>query len=244
MHVANPSANSNGRTSKSLAAGHGKKLVRTSSAEHIALHIRSLIFEGELHPGMRVPQDAIAHELGVSRIPVREALIALEREGWVTIEMHRGAFINALDEQSIRDHYDLLGLIYGFAATRALARGNGDLPGQLSSIQQAFADTDDPSQLQQLSIDFYSSIVRAAASPRITVALRAMPALVPGNFFELVPGAVDVERRGLASIVRAMQKNDGERASAECVKMMRRLGNLVTQLFDERSLFGSAVIPA
>ena len=64
---------------------------------------------------MRVPQDAIAQDLGVSRIPVREALIVLEREGWVTNEMHRGAFINALDEPTVHDHYELFGLIYGFA---------------------------------------------------------------------------------------------------------------------------------
>jgi hypothetical protein len=65
-----------------------------------------------------------------------------------------------------------------------------------------------------------------------------MSALVPGNFFELVPGAVDVEKKGLAAMVRALQKNDGERASAECVKMMRRLGSQVTLVFEERSLFG------
>ena len=103
------------------------KLVRTPSGEHIASHIRRLIFEGELRPGTRVPQDTIASDLGVSRIPVREALIVLEREGWVTNEMHRGAFINALDEQSVHDHYELFGLIFGFAAKRALAARAADL---------------------------------------------------------------------------------------------------------------------
>src|SRR5271166_4941796 len=128
MYVAASSGNSKRRAIRPPVVDSGNKLVRTSSAEHIALHIRSLIFEGELLPGTRVPQDAIAEDLGVSRIPIREALIALEREGWVTIEMHRGAFINALDKQSIRDHYELLGLIYGFAAKRALARADEDLP--------------------------------------------------------------------------------------------------------------------
>ena len=93
--------------------------MRTPSGQYIASYIRRLIFEGELRAGMRVPQDAIASDLGVSRIPVREALIVLEREGWVTNEMHRGAFISALDEQAVHDHYELFGLIYGFAAKRA-----------------------------------------------------------------------------------------------------------------------------
>jgi DNA-binding GntR family transcriptional regulator len=240
MRVPTPSESSNGRAQGRTGGGRGAKIVRTPSGEHIALHIRSLIFEGELRPGMRVPQDAIAHDLGVSRIPVREALIVLEREGWVTNEMHRGAFINALDEQAVHDHYELFGLIYGFAAQRALTRGAADLPEQLADIQTRFAAATTPEELYQLSIDFHGSIVKAAASPRINVALRAMSALVPGNFFEVVPDAVEVEKRGLAAIVRAMKQGDGEKASAEYVKMMRRVGNKVAQLFRERSLFEPA----
>src|SRR5881227_2727330 len=101
------------------------RLARRSSGDEAALLIRRMIFEGELRPGERVPQDDVAAILGISRIPVREALIALEREGWVTIELHRGAFINALDDQAVRDHYELFGLVYGFAARRALARTPG-----------------------------------------------------------------------------------------------------------------------
>jgi DNA-binding GntR family transcriptional regulator len=214
--------------------------VRTPSGEHIAEHIRGLIFEGELRPGMRVPQDAIANDLGVSRIPVREALIVLEREGWVTNEMHRGAFINALDEPTVHDHYELFGLIYGFAAKRALARAGEDLPQQLSDIQTQFARSTTAEDHYDLSISFHSLIVKGAASPRINVALRAMSALVPGNFFEEVPESVEVESRGLAAITRAMKQGDGEKASAEYLKMMRSVGNKVVQLFRERSLFEPA----
>ena len=221
----------------------GPKLVRTPSGQFIALHIRRLIFEGELRAGMRVPQDAIASDLGVSRIPVREALIVLEREGWVTNEMHRGAFISALDEQAVHDHYELYGLICGFAADRALARGADDLPQRLAEIQTSFARAETDDELFDLSIAFGAAIVKAAASPRINVAVRAMSGLVPGNFFELVPNAVAVEKRGLAAIVRAMKLGDGERASAEYVKMMRQVGNKVAQLFKERGLFAPPAEP-
>jgi len=222
----------------------GPKLVRTPSGQYIASHIRRLIFEGELRAGMRVPQDAIASDLGVSRIPVREALIVLEREGWVTNEMHRGAFISALDEQAVHDHYELYGLICGFAANRALSRGAADLPQRLADIQTSFARAETADELFDLSFAFHGAIVKAAASPRINVAMRAMSALVPGNFFELVPNAVAVEKRGLAAIVRAMKQGDGERASAEYVKMMRQVGNKVARLFDERGLFTPPAGPA
>ncbi len=239
--MASSPRNSNGKVAKRSPVNRGKRLVRTSSADHIALHIRTLIFDGVLRPGMRVPQDAIAQDLGVSRIPVREALIVLEHEGWVTIEMHRGAYINALDKRAVHDNYELYGLIYGFAAQRALARAGDELPEVLADLQRRFADATDPAEQQQLSISFHAAIVRAAASPRIIVVLRAMSALVPGDFFEMVPDSVDVEKRGLAAIVRAMKKNDGERASAEYAKMMRQVGNKVIVLFDERSLFDQQV---
>lgn len=220
--------------------GREAKLVRTPSGHHIAVHIRRLIFEGQLHAGERVPQDAIAADLGVSRIPVREALIVLEREGWVTNEMHRGAFVNALDEQAVHDHYELFGLIYGLAAKRALVRGATDLPQRLAEIQMSFARATTPDELFAQSIAFHGSIVKAAASPRINAALRAMSPLVPGNFFEFVPSAADVEKRGFAAIARAIKGRDGEKASAEYTKMMRQIGNKVAQLFGERSLFESA----
>jgi DNA-binding GntR family transcriptional regulator len=238
-------------TDRSRAAAKGRsngsrqaKIVRTPSGEHIASYIRRLIFEGELRPGMRVPQDAIAQELGVSRIPVREALIVLEREGWVTNEMHRGAFINALDEPMVHDHYELFGLIYGFAAKRALVRAGDDLAQQLTAIQTQFARAATADEHYDLSIAFHGLIVKGAASPRINVALRAMSALVPGNFFEEVPEAVDVESRGLAAITRAMRQGDGDKASAEYVKMMRNVGNKVVQLFRERALFESVEVTA
>ncbi len=198
-------------TNRPAAPAGSAAIVRTSSGEQVALHIRRLIFDGELRPGTRVPQDAIAQTLGVSRIPVREALIALEREGWVTIEMHRGAFINALDEPSVRDHYELFGLIYGFAARRALARSRDAVVERVAALWAQIEATQDVSTVSHLFVAFHAAVVEGAQSPRINVTLRAMSSLVPGDFFELVPAAVGIERTGVAAIVRALRRDDGGR---------------------------------
>jgi DNA-binding GntR family transcriptional regulator len=222
----------------------GQRFARRSSGTDAALYIRRLIFEGELRPGERVPQDELAQELGISRIPIREALIALESGGWVTIELHRGAFVTALDEQAVRDHYELYGLVYGFAAKRALARKAPGLEDELAKLADAFSEADDPDELESLAIDFHAAITGAARSPRINVVLRAMSGLVPGNFFELVPDAIEGERRGLTAIARAMKRRDGDRAATEYQRMMRRQADNVVAVLRERGLLDSAAAEA
>ena len=212
---------------------------RRSSGSQAAEYLRRLIFEGRLKPGERVPQDEVAEALGVSRIPVREALIALEREGWVTIELNRGAFVNALDADAVRDTYELFGLVYGFATRCAVARDDGGLVDRLAELDAALKATDDPDEQQRLTIAFHGAIVEAARSPRIKVVLRATTRLVAGNFFAEIPGSIEVERKGTAAIIRALRKGDAQKASDEYLAMLRRQGELVAAEFQSRGLFST-----
>jgi DNA-binding GntR family transcriptional regulator len=215
--------------------------VRTSSGGQAALYIRRSIFDGVLRPGERVPQDQIASTLGISRIPIREALIALEREGWVTIEMHRGAFINPFDRNWVTDNYELFGLLYGLAARRALDRGAAFITG-LVPVQAAFSKAKTAPELSREASKFNALIVEASNSSRIKIALRTMSALVPGEFFELVPGAAAVQRRGFQAILRALRRGDGDAASAAYLRMMREVAGQVSEVFRERGLFGAASV--
>jgi DNA-binding GntR family transcriptional regulator len=152
--------------------------------------------------------------------------------------MHRGAFVNALDAAAVRDHYELFGLVYGFAAERAMARGDtGTLVTTLAELAGAVGATDDPDEVARLTIAFHGAIVDAARSPRISVLLRSMSGMLPGNFFALVPGAIEIERKGLAAIVRAARRGDGARMASEYRRMLARMGERVVVLLTERGLF-------
>jgi len=213
---------------------------RLSSGDHAAVYIKRLIFDQHLKAGDRVPQDDVASALGISRIPVREALIALEREGWVTIEMHRGAFVNDFDEQAVRDHYTLFGLVYGFAARRALDRDTArELASVLDELLARVKGSDDPAAIGSATLAFHDAIIEAARSPRIRTILGAMSGLIPGNFFAAVPGATAVERDGLTAITRAVKRGDGEAAAKEYEKMLKRHGDLVVDLFRSRGFFAA-----
>jgi DNA-binding GntR family transcriptional regulator len=217
------------------------RLDRRSSGEQAALYIRRLIVEGELRPGSRVPQDEIAGTLGISRIPLREALIALETEGWVTNEMHRGAFVNALDQRSVEDHFEIFGLLYGFAIRRALERSGPDLVEQLAKIKQRLEEApDDPQLAGELLFSVYTTIVDAAQSFRLRVVLRSIASLVPGDFFTAVPSAIDVERKALGRVVNALKRSDADKAVDEFQRMMRTVADEVVGLFEQRGLFATA----
>jgi DNA-binding GntR family transcriptional regulator len=213
---------------------------RRSSGNQAAEYIRRLIFEGRLKPGERVPQDDVAEALALSRIPIREGLIALEREGWVTIELNRGAFVNALDADAIRDSYELFGLVYGFATRCALARSHDGLVDRLTAIEVELRTADDPDDVDRLAAAFHNATVDAARSPRIKVVLRATTRLVTGNFFAEIPGAIEVERKGAAAIVKALRKGDPDAAGDAYLAMLRRQGELVVGVFEARGLFAAA----
>lgn len=66
-----------------------------SMREHVVQQVRAAIIEGRLKPGDHIVESSLTKQLGVSRTPVREALILLEREGLVISEPNRGSYVRA-----------------------------------------------------------------------------------------------------------------------------------------------------
>src|SRR5216683_694167 len=170
--------------------------VHQSASEDAADHIREQIFTGAYPPYSRVPQDVVAAALGISRIPVREALVALEGEGFVTMPTNRGAFVNPFSAYDIRSHFELRGYTLGLAARRCAQLENSDLVSRLEPLYRAMRATDNPEEFYQVTAAFYLAISEYGASPRITAALSRIHNIVPGNFYAVVPGSIAAARRG------------------------------------------------
>lgn len=97
--------------------------VKPPTAQQAVLaELRSLITVGRLRPGQQVRQDALAEELGVSRVPLREALKILEGEGQVTYAAHRGYFVAELSLTDLLEVYRIRGLLEPEAVREALPR--------------------------------------------------------------------------------------------------------------------------
>jgi DNA-binding GntR family transcriptional regulator len=81
--------------------------------------LRARILDGTYGPGRRLVIDALARELGVSPMPVREAIRRLEAEGWVNYERHHGAQVAPLDETGWVEALTTLAVLEGYATALA-----------------------------------------------------------------------------------------------------------------------------
>ncbi|MDR2006396.1 MAG: GntR family transcriptional regulator [Acidaminococcales bacterium] len=92
----------------------------TTKLEAVYNILKENIVTGNLKPGERLVIRKTAQELGVSEIPVREAIRLLEAQGFVTMTPHAGAHVSMLDEENIREIIELRSIIEGYAAKSAI----------------------------------------------------------------------------------------------------------------------------
>src|ERR1043166_1378508 len=100
----------NSSTSYTPTPGASRQVVplqRQTVAGMTVEALRERILRGDYPEGEPLRQDALADELGVSRIPVREALRQLEAEGLVTFSPHRGAVVSVLSLEEIAELFEL-----------------------------------------------------------------------------------------------------------------------------------------
>jgi DNA-binding GntR family transcriptional regulator len=95
-------------------------------ADKVYALLRQDIASGRFRPGERILEKALAHRLGISRTPIREALIRLEIEGVVVCTSRRSYNVRTLSVADVRDIYDTLGILEGAAARMAVPRLTSD----------------------------------------------------------------------------------------------------------------------
>lgn len=87
-------------------------------------HIKTQIVTGGYRPGQRIVLAAVAQEIGVSTLPVREALMTLAHEGMVTLKPHAGAVVAPVDLPRILEAIKTLAVLEGYATADARRHGN------------------------------------------------------------------------------------------------------------------------
>src|SRR5580692_8108023 len=102
--------------------------------EHVAERLRESIVSGVYKPGTRLNESKLARQFGVSRIPVREALMKLQMQGLVMNHPRRGMFVNTLSEDDTQKINSVRIVLESEAIKLCRARLTPEMDGRLNGI--------------------------------------------------------------------------------------------------------------
>ena len=132
--------------------------------------IKERISDGSYSPGYRLVLGRIAEELGVSAVPVREAIRMLEAEGLVQFERNVGAQVAMLDPTEYQVTMQTLALVEGFATAVSAPQMTPDDVARARAINDAMARTlehFDPATFTRLNLDFHAVLFEHCPNPHV-----------------------------------------------------------------------------
>ncbi|MGV0717491.1 GntR family transcriptional regulator [Mycolicibacterium sp. XJ662] len=202
------------------------KIYGVKEKDQVVDHIIDLILNGKLRTGDRIDRTAITRELGLSRIPVQEAISQLERDGILTTRYHRGAFVERFDRATVREHHELYGILTGVVAARAAANPTPRILAHLDASLRTFRAAQGSIQFQEATWAYRLPLNEEYAGPRLRAAIRALQSFVPNNFWnypDSKPDFLPVYEQEISAICR----RDPEAARASCVKRAELMAEIM-----------------
>jgi DNA-binding GntR family transcriptional regulator len=214
---------------RDASSGDGKQ-----TAQDIVLaSMRDAILSGQLPPGSKLRQEKLAERFGTSRIPVREALRALEYEGLVRSTPYRGFTVTQLDADDIEEVYDLRILLEGHAVRLAVPLMTDD---DLRTLEELYSEmTKAPPGEAQLAgrERFYIHLYSLTGRPRLVGLIARLRQEVARSLrwptLQHAPAHHD-------AFFEAVRAGDAERAVAQLATHYRRVAILI-----RRNLRGEAM---
>jgi DNA-binding GntR family transcriptional regulator len=213
-------------------------VVRAKTSAAVVDYLLEQIFDGALKSGDRIDLDEVSNALEVSRLPVREALVMLERDGIVSTKYHRGVYVEPFDAESILDDFEIMGLLSGVAVRRLAERHDPEtiatLQGLVGDLRaEDGADVDRTFAIVQeiLTIEH-----RAGGSRRLRAELRAHSGFLPHAFRLAGSRSHDVTVKAHARVVRAVVAGDGEKAAHDRLADFRDAGMRIVRELEHRGI--------
>jgi DNA-binding GntR family transcriptional regulator len=150
---------------------------RASLSRVVSEQIRGRILDGSLKPGERLVEDRLSAELGVSRVPVREALRGLSVEGLVTLLPRRGATVVEITPETVAELVEVRALLEGLNARLAAQRHDPEIVAQLEDTlvrgnQAANAGTAE--ELAHLNAEFHERLAEASRNTVLSDVMRGL----------------------------------------------------------------------
>ena len=150
---------------------------RASLSKVVSEKIRGQILAGRLKPGERLIEDRLSAELGVSRVPVREALRGLSMEGLVRLEPNRGASVTEVTPQLLAELVEVRTLLEALNARLAARRHDPEIVALLQDTLRRgneAAQSGTADQLAQLNAEFHERLAEASRNSVLSDIMRSL----------------------------------------------------------------------
>ncbi|MEU0531085.1 GntR family transcriptional regulator [Amycolatopsis tolypomycina] len=193
-----------------------------ATRQRVREELRERILTGRLRPGDRLVERELAEDLGVSRVPVREAIRSLEAEGFVVVQSPRRVVVRQLARVDVEELFDvreaLEGLAAGLAAARAGAAERKQLERTLAEAARA-TTRGDVARIPALNSRFHDEIIAIAGNALLDTMLQPLAGRLRWltNQNERWASLLEEHRR----LYEAIASGDAERAKASAVEHVR-----------------------
>ncbi|WP_284740078.1 GntR family transcriptional regulator [Amycolatopsis sp. RTGN1] len=169
--------------------------------------LRAEIIDGTIPAGTRLKEEAIATRFGVSRVPIREALLQLESEGFVNTEKYKGATVSARSQHDVVELMQIRRGLEVLAATLAAEAHGGDQAEHLRAVvargRQAGEDGA-VDQLPPLIMEFHEVVARASGNAELARMLEELLRRISWGFELEIEDRIDTSWADHAAIATAI----------------------------------------
>ena len=201
-----------------------------TAQELVLQSVRRAILDGVLGPAERLRQEELADVFGTSRIPVREALRALEYEGLVKSEPHRGFTVTSLDADDIEEVYDLRILLEAHAVRLALPLLTDDDFEELETLFAEMQSVTEPDQQLATRERFYLRLYSVTGRPRLVGLITRLRQEVARVLrWATIPHSSSIHEQ----FYEAVRTGDAERAVTLLSAHYRRVAVLIRRYIKE-----------
>lgn len=199
--------------------------------------LRRAIVRGELAPGQPLVQEELAARLGTSRLPVRDALRRLERDGLVEPDGRGTYHVVRWGPQDLVDLYEVRLLLEPVATSRAAARldrsGLEELRWLHAELQRA-ARSGDADAFVEHNQQFHFRIYAACGNPRLVRAIEALWSGLPPLAPVVLPEQLARSVRDHADVLRQLEARSGRGAAAAMRRHIRTAGRALVEAWGKR----------
>lgn len=194
-------------------------LKHQTKSEAAYAFLREQILSGALQPGERLTLARLSEDLGVSLMPVREALGRLARDGLVDVTPYKDARVAAMSRRDVEDIFSVRAALEAHAMELAVRRAGADLAEPLETINARFAqavERRDFTEINEANRAFHAVVLKAADNDHLARFLEDiwMKCARYRAGFRLIPGRSTSAVAEHAAIIVAVARGDADAAAA------------------------------